>query len=294
MNMVTVISGPGQPAIGKQLAELMKANHITVKHKFFPDEERDMILSDESCDKETIIVQSITQPQDSNLVSLIQLTYTAQEFGAENITLVTPYLAYSAKDRRLLEGEVVSIFNIFKMIEATPAKRLYVIDIHNPEVLVGKEHFYHNFSAMEAFGEYYLKKNLTNPLVLAPDFGAKERVSKIGNTMKVETDFFEKKRDPISGDIKLITHEIDVKDRDVIIADEVIRTGGTIARSVAALYEMNAARVFVASTHMMLVNNADKRILDVGAVELIGTDSLPSKYSKIPVAPLIYKQLKAK
>ncbi|MHA1221457.1 MAG: ribose-phosphate diphosphokinase [Candidatus Heimdallarchaeota archaeon] len=274
--MTTVISGPGQPMIGKQLAKLLKASHVEITHK---------------CDENTIIVQSIAKPQDSNLVSLLQLAYTAEEFGAKNITLITPYLAYGTKDRRILEGEVVSIFNVFKMIEATPAKKLIVVDIHNPEVLKGRENFYHNFSAMNAFGEYYKTKNLNDPLVLAPDFGAKDRVSIIGKVLQAETDFFEKKRDPVSGKIKLFPHDIDVKGRDVIIADEVIRTGGTIAKSVTALHEMNVNRVFVASTHMMLTNDADKRILNAGATEIIGTDSLPSDYAKIPLAPLIFKEL---
>ncbi len=289
--MTTVISGPGQPSIGKQLAELMNADHINVTHKFFPDGERDMILSSEKCDKKTVIVQSITRPQDSDLISLIQLIYTAEEFGAKEITLVTPYLAYSAKDRRLLPGEVVSIFNILKMIRATPAKKLYVIDIHDPEILVGQENFFHNFSAMPAFGEYYQKMNLNNPLILAPDLGAKERVSIIGKILGAETDFFEKNRDPRTGETKLTPHELAVKNRDVIIADEVIRTGGTIAKAVKVLKEMNADRVFVASTHMMLANKADIRILEAGADDIIGTDSLPSEYSKIPTAPLIYKEL---
>ncbi len=290
--MTTVISGPGQPSIGKQLAELMNADHINVTHKFFPDGERDMILSSESLDKKTIIVQSITRPQDSNLFSLLQLAYTAEEFGAKDITLVAPYLAYGAKDRRILTGEVVSIYHVFKLIRATPAKRLYVIDIHNTEVLKGREDFFHNISAMPSFGKYYLEKNLNNPLVLAPDFGAKERVSIIGKVMDAETDHFVKKRDPVTGETKLYPHKIDVKDRDVIIADEVIRTGGTIAKSVAVLKEMNVGRVFIASTHMMTINDAYKRILNAGAEEIISTDSLPSNYSKIQCAPLIHKGLK--
>lgn len=290
--MTTVISGPGQPSIGKQLADLLNATHVSVKDKFFPDGERDMILSSENLDKKTIIVQSITRPQDSNFFSLLQLAYTAEEFGAEDITLVAPYLAYGAKDRRILEGEIVSVFHVFKLIRATPAKRLYMIDLHNLEVLKGREDFFHNVSAMPAFGNYYLEKNLNNPLVLAPDLGAKERVSIIGKVMNAETDYFEKKRDPVNGEIKLFSHKINVKDRDVIIADEVIRTGGTIAKSVAALRRMNAGRIFVASTHMMAINDGEKRILEAGAEEIISTDSLPSVYSKIPCAPIIHNELK--
>ena len=290
--MTTVISGPGQPHIGKKLAELLKAKHLEVQHKFFPDGERDMILSGEECDEKTFIVHSITKPQDTNLISLIQLVYTANEFGAKEITIITPYLAYSAKDRRILKGEVVSIFNIFKMIQATPAKRHFIIDIHNLDVLKGKEKFFKNLTAMPAFGDYYRKKNLIEPLVLAPDFGAKDRVAIIGKVLNAPVDFFEKKRDPASGKTTLIPHQLNVKNRDVIIADEIIRTGGTIIKSINALHEMNVHDVFVASTHLMLVDNADKLIFDAGAKELIGTDSLPSAYSKIPVAPILYEALR--
>ncbi|MHA1355217.1 MAG: ribose-phosphate diphosphokinase [Candidatus Heimdallarchaeota archaeon] len=310
--MTTVISGPGQPEIGKQLAEILSANHISVKAKYFPDGERDLILSSEKCDEKTIIVQSIIPPQDFNLISLLQLAYTAEEFGAKDITLVTPYLAYSAKDpylaysakdRRQLPGEVVSIFNIFKMLQATPAKRLIVVDIHNPEVLAGKEMFFKNISAMPAFGEYYKKMNLESPLVLAPDKGAKERVSQIGKILNkervsqigkilnAETDFFEKKRDPITGETQTIPHKVNVKDRDVIIADEVIRSGGTIVKAIKALLTMDVGRIFVAATHLTLVSNADEKIIDAGAEELISTDSLPSDYSAIKIAPLIKEAL---
>ena len=291
MRMTTVISGPGQPEIGKLLAELLSANHISVKDKFFPDGERDLILSSETCDEKTIIVQSIIPPQDSNLVSLLQLAYTAEEFGAKDITLVTPYLAYAAKDRRQLAGEVVSVFNIFKMIQATPAKKLIVFDIHNPEVLHGKENFFKNISAMPAFGEYYKKMNLENPLVLAPDLGAKERVSQIGTVLNAETDYFEKKRDPVTGETQTIPHKVEVKDRDVIIADEVIRSGGTIVKAIKALLTMDVGRIFVAATHLTLVNNADEKIIDAGAEELISTDSHPSNYSAIKLAPLIKEVL---
>ncbi|MHA1504747.1 MAG: ribose-phosphate diphosphokinase [Candidatus Heimdallarchaeota archaeon] len=289
--MTTVISGPGQPEIGKQLAEILSANHISVKAKYFPDGERDLILSSEKCDEKTIIVQSIIPPQDFNLISLLQLAYTAEEFGAKDITLVTPYLAYSAKDCRQLPGEVVSIFNIFKMVQATPAKRLIVVDIHNPEVLVGKEMFFKNISAMPAFGEYYKKMNLESPLVLAPDKGAKERVSQIGKILNAETDFFEKKRDPITGETQTIPHKVNVKDRDVIIADEAIRSGGTIVKAIKALLTMDVGRIFVAATHLTLVSNADEKIIDAGAEELISTDSLPSDYSAIKIAPLIKEAL---
>jgi len=78
----------------------------------------------------------------------------------------------------------------------------------------------------------------------------------------------------------------------VIIADEVIRSGGTIVKSIKALLTMDVGRIFVAATHLTLINNADEKIIDAGAEELISTDSLPSDYSTIKIAPLIKEALK--
>jgi ribose-phosphate pyrophosphokinase len=289
--MTTIIAGPGQPQIGEQLAKIVKANLITVNQKLFPDGEQDLRLSKEKCDKETIIVQSLAPPQDRNLHALLQLIYTAEEFGAQEIILVTPYLAYAAKDRRILKGEVVSIANIMKMIEESPATSMIMVDIHNTDILEGKEDFYHNVSAMPAFGEYYKKKKLNDPLVLAPDKGAKERVAILGEVLGAPTDFFEKKRDPVTGDTETIPHELPVDGRDVIIADEMIRTGGSVIHSIEALRKMEVDRIFVAATHLLLINDAAEKILQSGAEEITGTDSVPSKYDKISVAPIIDKAL---
>ena len=126
---------------------------------------------------------------------------------------------------------------------------------------------------------------------MAPDKGAKERVSQIGQVLNAETDFFEKIRDPVTGETKTIPHKVDVKDRDVIIADEAIRSGGTIIKSIKALLTMDVGRIFVAASHLTLVDNADEKIIDAGAEELISTDSLPTEYSVISLAPLIKEAL---
>jgi ribose-phosphate pyrophosphokinase len=84
-----------------------------------------------------------------------------------------------------------------------------------------------------------------------------------------------------------------VKGETVIIFDDIISTGGTIVAAAKILKELGAKRVFAACVHPLLIGDAEKRILDAGVAEIVGTDSVPSQASKVSLAPLISTELKA-
>jgi ribose-phosphate pyrophosphokinase len=84
-----------------------------------------------------------------------------------------------------------------------------------------------------------------------------------------------------------------VKDKPVIIFDDIISTGGTIVGAAKILKEQGATQVFAACVHGLLIGDAEKRILNAGVTEIIGTDSVPSHISKVSLAPLIANALKA-
>jgi ribose-phosphate pyrophosphokinase len=84
-----------------------------------------------------------------------------------------------------------------------------------------------------------------------------------------------------------------VKGETVIVFDDIISTGGTIVGAAKILKELGAARVFAACVHPLLIGDAEKRILEAGVEEIVGTDSVTSHVSKVSLAPLISKELKA-
>jgi ribose-phosphate pyrophosphokinase len=84
-----------------------------------------------------------------------------------------------------------------------------------------------------------------------------------------------------------------VKGETVIIFDDIISTGGTIVAAAKILIELGAKRVFAACVHPLLIGDAEKRILDSGVAEIVGTDSVPSQSSKVSLAPLLSSELKA-
>jgi ribose-phosphate pyrophosphokinase len=113
------------------------------------------------------------------------------------------------------------------------------------------------------------------------------------SVLQGEAGHLEKQRDRYTGQTSQTGKGLNVKGQTVIIFDDIISTGGTIVGAAKILRELGAARIFTACVHPLLIGNAEKRILDAGVEEIVGTDSVPSHASKVSLAPLIAKALKA-
>ena len=106
-----------------------------------------------------------------------------------------------------------------------------------------------------------------------------------------ECGYLEKHRNRYTGQVSVETKTLDVKDKIVIIFDDIISTGGTIIAAAKILKELGAEKVFAACAHPLLIGDAEKQILEAGVEEIVGTDSVPSHVSKVSLAPLIGKEL---
>jgi putative methyltransferase (TIGR01177 family) len=102
-----------------------------------------------------------------------------------------------------------------------------------------------------------------------------------------------KTRDRYTGQTVQTAEGLNVKKQTVIILDDIISTGGTIVGAAKILREQGAEHVFCGCVHGLLIGDAEKRILDAGVEEIVGTDSVPGNVSKVSLAPLISQELKA-
>jgi ribose-phosphate pyrophosphokinase len=133
--------------------------------------------------------------------------------------------------------------------------------------------------------------DLHDPVVLAPDKGAKELASSAAEVIGIEYDHLEKKR--ISGDtVEVSPKNLDARGRDVVILDDIISTGGTITEAVHMLGEQGALDVYVACIHPVLAGSAVNKLYHSGVKDLIATDTIEKAVSRISVAPLLAQILK--
>ncbi|RJS89371.1 ribose-phosphate diphosphokinase [Candidatus Bathyarchaeota archaeon] len=286
-----VIPGPSSPGLGEKVAEGLGVEVVPVEHRLFPDGESYIRLKGSVRGEEVVIVQTTSPPQDRHLIQLFLLARTAKDYGAEKVVAVVPYLAYARQDKRFLEGEALSIDVVIRLIEASGVDALLTLDIHSPDVLERFTIPVKSLSAIPLIAEHLKAKGFEGAFSLSPDKGAIE-LAKMGDAvLGGGYDALEKARDRHTGEVRTREKRLPVEGRDVIIFDDMISTGGTMALAVGLAKKCGARRVVAACTHPLLVGRAVERILEAGADEIVGTDSVPGPHSVVSVAPLIVEGL---
>jgi ribose-phosphate pyrophosphokinase len=288
-----VVLGPASKELGEKIAELTGMEKVSVAHKTFPDGETYIRLESPVQDDHVAIVQTTSPPQDTKLMQLAFIADAAKRNGASKVTAVVPYLAYARQDRIFLQGETISIETIAHMLKAAGVDALLTVNIHAEAALSRFPFPAKTISAIPLLAEYFVKKGVKKAFALAPDKGAMYIAQQAQAVLGGEAGHLEKQRDRYTGQTSQTGKGLNVKDQTVIIFDDIISTGGTIVGAAKILKELGAAKVFVACVHPLLIGDAEKRIREAGVEEIVGTDSVTSHVSKVSLAPLISKELKA-
>jgi len=288
-----IIPGPASKKLGEKVAEILNVEAVQVFFKTFPDGESYIRFSIDSLqDEDVAIVQTTSPPQDQRLIQLLLIADNALEMKARTITVVAPYFAYNRQDKRFLPGEAFSVKTIVKLLENCGVNRIITVNTHNPKVLKTFNIPVEDLSAIPLLAEHFKAKDLVeNPVSLSLGKKALSVATEADSVLNGGFDFISTRRDVVTGSVTLEEKELRIKNRDVIIFDDIISSGGTMAKAVKLVKEQGAKKVYSACVHPLLMGNAEKRILENGAEEIIGTDSVPSSVSKVSIAPLISKAL---
>lgn len=286
-----VVPGPASQNLGRKVAEILHAQIIPIKIKFFPDGEYALRFEGELAGEEVTLVQTTGPPQDKNLMQLLLMLDAAKDLGAKRITAVIPYLAFARQDKRFLQGEVISAETIAKLIEVFAIDRFITINVHSENTLKRLSTPTENLSAIPLLATHFRNMGLDGAFSLSPDKGAIKLAEEANNVLEGGYGWLHKERDRYTGEIKIEDKSLNVKARDVIVFDDIISTGGTIARAVKMLKSQGARRVYAACAHPLLVGDAKNKILQSGAEEIFATDSVPSTVKTVSLAPLIAEAL---
>jgi ribose-phosphate pyrophosphokinase len=288
-----VILGPASKELAEKITELSGFEKVPVASRVFPDGESYVRLEGSVKDEHVAIVQTTCKPQDTNLMQLAFMANAAKRNGAKQVTAIVPYLAYARQDKMFLEGENVSIETVAAMLQAAGIDELVTVNIHAENALCKFPFPAKTVTAIPLLAEYFVEKGFKGAFALAPDKGARYIAEQAKAVLRGESGNLEKQRDRYTGQTTQSTTHLDVKGKVVVIFDDIISTGGTIVGAAKILKEQGAAKVFAACVHGLLIGDAEKRILDAGVEEIVSTDSIPSKNSKVSLAPLLSEALKA-
>jgi len=290
MSNLSVIAGKSSEKLAKRLSRKLEANFIKSEIRVFPDGESKITLSGSLSKKKSIVVQSMGPPVDTNLVQILSLISKVKEVSSEVIAVI-PYMGYARQDREFLPGEIITMKVLGKLFKGVGASKIIAVDIHS---IIGFKHFTiktKNVSAIPDLAKYFKKLSLKNPLVISPDQGGKERAKEFAMQFNSDYIALEKKRDRKTGKIEIKTKNIEVTGRDLILVDDMISTGGSIIKATQFLKKQKCKKVYVACTHALLMNNAEKKIKKSGVTSIISANTIPGKTSLVDISNTIAKAI---
>jgi ribose-phosphate pyrophosphokinase len=283
-----VIAGPASEQLAFNIAKRLNIKFIKPGLRIFADGESKIKLESVE-NKQCIIIQSLYPPIDRHIIQLLMMIQKCRKDKALKTIVVIPYMAYARQDKAFLEGEVISISILAEIIEYFGVSRIITVDIHSESSLSYFGNIIKNISAIPVLAEYALQNIfLNNVIIISPDFGGLKRAQIFGEIIQREVTFLKKTRDRLTGMVSIEdVLDFKVKDKDVILVDDMISTGNSIIKACEVLRKNGAERIFVICSHALLLDKALDKIIQAGATEIISTNSIPNSCSKVDLSKII-------
>ncbi len=292
MDEFTVICNNESKDLAKKIAKKIGSKNVVYKLKIFSDGEGKITINSIKKTKKIIVLHPICPPVDSNLIRMLSLIYEAKKYSSHVVAVIT-YMGYARQDKKFLEGEIVTIDVIVKLLESIGTTSIIVVDIHNEYLLSKFKIPIVNISAIPLLAKYILQLQLQNPLVVSPDIGSIKRTKELANIIKSDYIVLKKNRDRANGTIEIESNKLHkVSKKDLILVDDMITTGNSIIKAVQLLKKNNCKKIFVICTHAILVEKAEDNIINSGVESIISTNTVPSCTSVVDVSSLISKNIK--
>lgn len=272
--------------LGGRIADLLSIPLAAHEEREFEDGEHKSRPLESVRGRDVFVVHSLygdeRQSVNDKLVRLLFFLGALKDASAGRVTAVVPYLCYARKDRRSKPRDPLSTRYVASLLEAVGVDAVVTLDVHN---VAAYENAFRiradHLEAKKLFVEYFAPLVGESPVaVVSPDVGGVKRADAFRESLERRLGrtagraFMEKRRSEgvVSGDMLVG----EVAGRDVIIVDDLISSGGTIARAVKACSAHGARSIYAAATHGLFSRNAGALLTDPALKKLVVTDSVPA------------------
>lgn len=231
---------------------------------------------EESIRGSRVFIIGSTMPSSENLMEMLLMLDAAKRASARHITAVLPYFGWARQDRKDKPRVPIAAKLVANLLETAGATRIITMDLHADQIQGFFERPVDHLFASTVFLPYLESLNLPNLTIASPDMGGSKRAYAYSKALDCDVVICYKQREKAN----VISHmELigDVKGRNVILADDMVDTAGTLTKAADLMMERGALSVRAICTHALLSGNAYERLENSKLQELIVTDSIPPK-----------------
>ena len=274
-NKMLIFSGRANFALSKEICDYINIPLGDSDISNFPDGEILVHIKENVRGKDVFAIQSTSCPGNTNLMELLIMIDALKRSSAKRITAVLPYYGYARQDRKIEPRVPITSKLVADLITAAGANRVLTMDLHAGQIQAFFDIPVDHLFATPILIEYIKKKNLNKDMVVvSPDPGGVERARAFAKRLDVSLAIIDKRRDA-PGETKVMNIIGEVKDKNVLIVDDMIDTAGTLTEATKALINNGAHDVYTCCTHAVLSGPALERISSSQLKEVIVTDTIP-------------------
>ncbi len=273
---IKLFAGNATPLLAQKVADRLYCKLGDCVVDRFSDGEINIEINENVRGADVFIIQSTCAPTNDNLMELIVMVDALRRASAGRITAVIPYFGYARQDRRVRSARVpITAKVVADFLSSVGVDRVLTCDLHAEQIQGFFDVPVDNVFGSPVLLEDMLAKEFHNPVIVSPDIGGVVRARAIAKLLHDSDLAIIDKRRP-KANISQVMHIIgDVRDRDCIIVDDMIDTGGTLCKAAEALKASGANRVFAYATHPVFSGDAAQNIQDSVIDEVIITDTIP-------------------
>jgi len=298
---IKIFAGNSHPSLASEIACIlgMPVGESTVGT--FSDGEISVNICETVRGVDVFVIQSISAPVNNNLMELLIIIDALKRASAGRITAVIPYYGYARQDRKAKARDPITAKLVADLLTSAGANRILTMDLHASQVQGYFDIPVDHLLGTPILAKYYIQKGFrenNNIVVVSPDAGSVARARKFADKLDAPIAIIDKRkpRANVSETINVIG---DIKDKKVLLVDDIIDTAVTITNGANALIKLGAKEVYACCTHAILSDCAIKRLNESNIKELVilntislNTDSILNKVKILSVAPVFAEAIR--
>lgn len=293
---IKIFTGNSNPEVAAEIAKILGLSVGKSEVKSFSDGEISVSIQESVRGSDVFVVQSTCDPVNNNLMELLIMIDAFKRASAGRITAVVPYFGYARQDRKSKARDPISAKLVADLITASGADRILTMDLHAAQIQgffnIPVDHLL-GVPILVPYFEEKFKNQKEEMAVLSPDLGSVTRARKFAERLDIPLAIIDKRRQRanVSEVMNIIGN---VKDKKIILVDDMIDTAGTLCNAAEAIIEKGGAKeVCACATHGVLSGPAIERLNKscIKEIVLLDTIKLPdekksSKITMLPIAPV--------
>ncbi len=280
-NSLLVFSGNANKPLAKKVCDYLGLPLGKIEISRFPDGEIDMKILEDVRGADVYVIQPTCPPVNENLMELLIMVDCLRRASAERITAVIPYFGYARQDRKA-EGRVpISAKLVANVITAAGVSRALAVDLHAAQLQgffdIPMDHLY----AAPVLVEYFRRLEIKDLTIVSPDVGGIKMARAYAKRLNADLAIVDKRRSgPSETEVMHVIGE--VKDRNVILVDDMISTATSITEAAKKIRKEGARDIYICGTHAVLAGKAVEKLQKAPVKEVVVTDTIPLDGKEFP------------